>query len=110
MTSTIAQPEGSTDTRPPRGMPLGLALAAGGFGIGLTEFVIAGLLPEVARDFDVTESAAGWLISGYALSVAIGGVGITLAVARLPPNRCCSGSWCSSSSATCCPPSAPRMP
>ncbi|WP_147065192.1 MFS transporter [Knoellia locipacati] len=66
-------------------MPLGLlALAVGGFGIGLTEFVIAGLLPEVARDFDVTETAAGWLISGYALSVAVGGVALTLAASRLP--------------------------
>ena len=33
-------------------MPIGLiALALGGFGIGLTEFVIMGLLPEVAADF-----------------------------------------------------------
>jgi DHA1 family inner membrane transport protein len=65
-------------------MPLGLfALAIGGFGIGLTEFVILGLLPEVADDFGVTESTAGWLISGYALAVAVGAVGLTLAVARL---------------------------
>jgi DHA1 family inner membrane transport protein len=40
-----------------------IALAIGGFGIGLTEFVIMGLLPEVAASFDVTEAAAGWLIS-----------------------------------------------
>jgi DHA1 family inner membrane transport protein len=64
-------------------MPLALlALAAGGFGIGLTEFVIAGLLPEVARDFAVDEATAGWLISGYALSVAVGAVGLTAAVTR----------------------------
>ncbi|MGZ6754079.1 MAG: MFS transporter [Nocardioides sp.] len=61
-----------------------LALAVGGFGIGLTEFVIAGLLPEVAADFGVSEATAGWLISGYALSVAVGAVGITAAVTRLP--------------------------
>ncbi|MFG3705831.1 MFS transporter [Micromonospora sp. NPDC047670] len=67
-----------------RKMPLGLlALAIGGFGIGLTEFVIMGLLPEVAADFAVTESAAGWLISGYALSVAVGAIGLTAAVTRL---------------------------
>lgn len=37
-------------------MPVGLiALALGGFGIGLTEFVIMGLLPEVAADFQVSE-------------------------------------------------------
>lgn len=61
-----------------------LALAVGGFGIGLTEFVIAGLLPEVAADFAVSEATAGWLISGYALSVAVGAVGLTAGVTRLP--------------------------
>jgi DHA1 family inner membrane transport protein len=65
-------------------MPLALlALALGGFGIGLTEFVLAGLLPEVAADLRVDEATAGWLISGYALSVAIGAVGLTAAVTRL---------------------------
>jgi MFS transporter, DHA1 family, inner membrane transport protein len=65
-------------------MPLGLlALALGGFGIGLTEFVILGLLPEVADDFGVTEATAGWLISGYALAVAVGAIALTAAVTRL---------------------------
>ncbi|MFJ8631665.1 MFS transporter [Streptomyces sp. NPDC093568] len=64
-------------------MPIGLiALALGGFGIGLTEFGIVGLLPEVAGDFDVTESVAGYLVSGYALSVAIGALGLTAAITR----------------------------
>ncbi|MFD5160003.1 MFS transporter [Streptomyces hawaiiensis] len=66
-------------------MPSGLiALALGGFGIGLTEFLIAGLLPQVASSFAVSEAAAGWLISGYALSVAIGAIALTAATARLP--------------------------
>ena len=66
-------------------MPLGLvALAIGGFGIGLTEFVIMGLLPQVAADFEVTEAAAGWLISGYALAVVVGALGLTAATTRLP--------------------------
>lgn len=65
-------------------MPLALvALAIGAFGIGTTEFVIAGLLPEVARDFDVTIPVAGWLITGYALSVAVGAVPMTLLGGRL---------------------------
>ncbi|RBQ19672.1 MFS transporter [Spongiactinospora rosea] len=69
-------------------MPLGLlAIAIGGFGIGLTEFVIMGLLPEVAADFGVTEPVAGWLISGYALTVVAGGVGLTAAVARADRKR-----------------------
>jgi len=66
-------------------MPLGLlALAIGAFGIGLTEFVIMGLLPEVAADFAVSEAAAGWLITGYALSVAVGALGLSAATVRLP--------------------------
>jgi DHA1 family inner membrane transport protein len=66
-------------------MPSGLvALALGGFGIGLTEFLIAGLLPQVASSFAVSEAAAGWLISGYALSVAVGAIALTAATARLP--------------------------
>ncbi|MDQ0870336.1 DHA1 family inner membrane transport protein [Arthrobacter sp. V1I9] len=64
-------------------MPIGLiALALGGFGIGLTEFVIMGLLPEVAADFQVSEATAGWLISGYALAVVVGALGLTAAVTR----------------------------
>jgi len=66
-------------------MPAGLiALAIGAFGIGLTEFVIMGLLPEVAADYGVTESAAGWLISGYALAVVVGALLLTAATTRLP--------------------------
>ncbi|WP_427167079.1 MFS transporter [Streptomyces sp. C1-1] len=72
---------GAPPTRPPAGL---VALALGGFGIGLTEFVIAGLLPQVARDFDVSEAAAGRLISGYALTVAVGAIAVTAATARLP--------------------------
>ena len=64
-------------------MPIGLiALALGGFGIGLTEFVIMGLLPQVAADVRVSEATAGWLISGYALAVVVGALLLTAAVTR----------------------------
>lgn len=54
-------------------MPLALyALTAGAFGIGVTEFVIMGLLIEVGNDLGVSISAAGMLISGYALGVVVG--------------------------------------
>ncbi|MDX3924397.1 MAG: MFS transporter [Shinella sp.] len=54
-------------------MPLALyALTAGAFGIGVTEFVIMGLLIEVGNDLGVSISAAGLLISGYALGVVAG--------------------------------------
>ncbi|WP_329554692.1 MFS transporter [Streptomyces sp. NBC_00696] len=61
-----------------------LALALGGFGIGLTEFVIAGLLPQVSDDLNVSTAAAGWLISGYALTVAVGAIAVTATTASLP--------------------------
>lgn len=73
-------------SRAPAGLPAGLiALALGGFGIGLTEFVILGLLPQVASDFNVTIPQAGYLVSSYALSVAVGGIFITAATASLRP-------------------------
>ncbi|MER9055912.1 MFS transporter [Mesorhizobium sp. M0213] len=66
-------------------MPLALyALAAGAFGIGVTEFVIMGLLLDVSTDLDVSISAAGQLISGYALGVVIGAPLLTIATGRWP--------------------------
>jgi len=66
-------------------MPLALlALTAGAFGIGTTEFVIMGLLQQVAADLRVSITAAGLLISGYALGVAVGAPVLTLATRRLP--------------------------
>lgn len=62
-----------------------LALSAGGFGIGLTEFVISGLLSDVAADLQVTIPAAGYLISGYALAVVVGAFVVTAALSRRPP-------------------------
>ncbi|MEU3270447.1 MFS transporter [Saccharomonospora sp. NPDC006951] len=60
-----------------------LALAVGAFGIGTTEFVIAGLLPEVAAEFAVSIPAAGWLITGYALGVAAGALPMTALGGRM---------------------------
>ncbi|MFC0141704.1 MFS transporter [Erwinia mallotivora] len=66
-------------------MPVSLlALALSAFAIGTTEFVIMGLLPEVAADLAVSIPSAGWLISGYALGVAIGAPIMTLLTAKLP--------------------------
>lgn len=75
-------------TQQKEAMPKGLiALALGGFGIGLTEFGIVGLLPEITADFSVSESVAGYLVSGYALSVAAGAIGLTAAVSRVERKR-----------------------
>ncbi|NPD69140.1 MFS transporter [Lichenicola cladoniae] len=69
-------------------MPLPLlALAAGAFAIGVTEFVIMGLLMQVGASFGVSTSTAGLLISGYALGVVVGAPVLTLATARWPHKR-----------------------
>ncbi len=66
-------------------LPVALyALTAGAFGIGTTEFVIMGLLTQVANDLGVTVAAAGLLISGYALGVFVGAPLLTLATGKLP--------------------------
>ncbi|ARP92420.1 MFS transporter [Bordetella genomosp. 9] len=65
-------------------MPIALwALAAGAFGIGTTEFVIMGLLPELSADLHVGLSTAGLLVSGYALGVFVGAPIVTPLISRL---------------------------
>ncbi|GAA4086827.1 MFS transporter [Streptomyces shaanxiensis] len=66
-------------------MPLALlALAVGAFGIGTTEFVMMGLLPEVAGDLHISIPAAGHLVSAYALGVVIGAPLLAAVTARMP--------------------------
>ncbi|MFB9077189.1 MFS transporter [Flavobacterium procerum] len=49
-----------------------IALSLGGLTIGITEFVMMGLLPDIASDMKVSIPVAGYLISAYALGVVIG--------------------------------------
>lgn len=60
------------------------ALAVASFVIGTTEFVIMGLLPEVALDLHVSIPSAGLLVTGYALGVVIGAPIVAILTARLP--------------------------
>ncbi|MEU1972431.1 MFS transporter [Microbacterium sp. NPDC019599] len=73
-----------------------LSLAVGSFGIGMTEFVVMGLLPDIARDLLPALSSAdpeaaiaqtGWLITLYALGVVVGAPTIAGAVAKYPRHR-----------------------
>lgn len=63
-------------------LPL-LALAAGAFGIGVTEFAPMGMLPVIAGDIHVSIPAAGLLISAYAMGVLIGAPLLTLTTGRI---------------------------
>jgi DHA1 family inner membrane transport protein len=66
-------------------MPLPIfALAIASFCIGTTEFVIMGLLPEMAADLGVSIPAAGLLVTGYALGVVVGAPIVAIATAGLP--------------------------
>ncbi|MFD5946679.1 MFS transporter [Streptomyces collinus] len=65
-------------------MPLALlALAVGAFGIGTTEFVMMGLLPDVADDLNISIPSAGHLVSAYALGVVIGAPLLAAVTARM---------------------------
>ncbi|MDR0227258.1 MAG: MFS transporter [Burkholderiaceae bacterium] len=69
-------------------MPLSLlALAAGAFGIGTTEFIIMGLLTQVSQDLHISIPTAGTLISGYAIGVAVGAPVLTLLTRQWPRKR-----------------------
>ncbi|MEE1754334.1 MFS transporter [Streptomyces sp. SP18CS02] len=69
-------------------MPLALlALAIGAFGIGTTEFVIMGLLPQVAAEYQVSIPTAGYLVTGYALGVVLGAPLMTVLGTRVSRKR-----------------------
>lgn len=69
-------------------MPLPLvALFITAFAFGTTEFVIAGILPQLADGLGVTIPAAGLLVSGYALAIAIGGPVLTMVTTSVARKR-----------------------
>ena len=80
-----------------------LLLAAAGFTILTTEFVIVGLLPALAADLQVSVAQAGLLVSLFAFSVAAFGPFLTAALAGVEPSGC-------SSPACCCSPRPMRWP
>jgi len=76
---------GALDDAMPRTSRLPLiALAVSAFAIGTTEFVVMGLLQQMAADLGVSIPAAGLLVSGYAMGVVVGGPLLAMATARLP--------------------------
>ncbi|UBU14289.1 MFS transporter [Nonomuraea gerenzanensis] len=54
------------------------------FVVGTSEYLIAGLLPQVAADLDVSVSTAGQAVTAYALGVVVGGPLVTILTVRLP--------------------------
>ncbi len=69
-------------------MPLAiLALTLASFAIGTSEFIIMGLMPEVAGSLNVSLPQAGLLVTFYALGVVFGGPVLAMATARIPRKR-----------------------
>ncbi|MEK6477439.1 MFS transporter [Catalinimonas sp. 4WD22] len=64
-----------------------IALAIGGFGIGMTEFVIMGILPDVAKALEITIPQSGHFISAYALGVVVGAPLLTGLGSKWPAHR-----------------------
>lgn len=90
VTSTATGPATNPTTTTARTgwhLPAMLALALGGFGIGTTEFVTMGLLPDIAGSFSVSEPSAGHAVSAYALGVVVGAPVIAAACAAVPRKR-----------------------
>ncbi|WP_428993562.1 MFS transporter [Nocardia farcinica] len=84
--ATIA-PVRSDSPRTEWHVPAMLALALGGFGIGTTEFVTMGLLPDIAVAMHVSEPTAGNAVSAYALGVVVGAPLLAALCARVPRKR-----------------------
>ena len=64
-----------------------LTLAIGAFGIGTTEFVVMGMLPEMAEGLGVSVPSVGLLISAYAIGVVVGAPTLTALGVRFPPRQ-----------------------
>lgn len=64
-----------------------LPLALGGLTIGITEFVMMGLLPDIAHDLNISIPKAGHLISAYAMGVVIGAPVLVIAGRNFPPKK-----------------------
>lgn len=61
------------------------ALLLGGFGIGTTEFVMMGILPDIARSLGISIPQAGHLISAYALGVVVGAPSLVILANQFAP-------------------------
>jgi DHA1 family inner membrane transport protein len=83
-TAATASPLSAVASREGSFWPAVIALGVGGFAIGTGEFVIMGLLPEVAKDIGVSIPQAGHVISAYALGVVIGAPVLAVLAANWP--------------------------
>lgn len=82
-------------------MPLALyLLAMAVFAMGTSEFMLAGLVPDIAVSLGVTVGAAGLLTSAFAVGMVVGALVMAVLARRWPAGPVCSAVWSSSRSAT----------
>lgn len=80
-----SSPVGAARVLPPATVrAIVFALAVGGFAIGTSEFVVMGLMPEIARNLGISEPQVGHVISSYALGVVVGAPLLAILGARVP--------------------------
>jgi len=87
-TENNGQPGAASQPRVP---PVVHALGAGVFAVGMSEFMVAGLLPEIAHDIHVSIAAAGFLVSAFALGMLVGAPLMTVLTLRLSPRLVLTG-------------------
>src|SRR5690625_3889340 len=74
----------SVDTQRAHGIGWLLCLMLSTFVIGADDFIIAGSLPEIARDQQVSEAATGQLVTVFSVTYALAAPPLAVATARLP--------------------------
>src|SRR5690625_4018781 len=61
------------------------------FAIGTDDFIIAGILPEIAQDLQVSEASAGQLVTAFSITYALAAPPLAVAMARLPRKTLVTG-------------------
>lgn len=64
-----------------------IALAFGGLAIGMTEFSMMGILPDIAKDLNIDIPTAAHLIALYAIGVVVGAPTLVLLSGKYPPKN-----------------------
>ena len=81
--SAPTNPAAATPAKAPSSQKGLIALALSAFCMGVTEFIMSGVLPDVARYFGVSQPVAGWLVTIYAIGVVIGAPILTIPISQL---------------------------
>src|SRR2546421_11890573 len=88
MSQTTQQRPGEEEQAPHTHInPRIILLALGMFALGTDAFIVAGVLPVIARDTGVTEGLAGQLITVFALTYGLGAPVLAATTVRWPRNR-----------------------